>query len=359
MIAVTVTFLLAIAPLTILHIFPIIVMLIKKTKANEKPTDQGIMYKYKTLIHWAPLTLTGIVTCLGLIVIHFFSVLRLKEYGDEVLSNEDHIHTMLIIYKIISPATFLIGFILSAIILAIKVIKEEEQEDNNNKERTLKLTAAVISMNIIYVACYFFPYVLWAFIHNPFLTIFTHLLLVLLIICFYLACLGVWRLFKLGMKYKKNGKVTKFLNTILYSTMGWGIALSVIIFLVVSKYIITFGRFDDFEELNSLAPSLLIAVLGLFLLKPVYNYVTDQVKDDDRKQRQNETNKIKNDNAQRSAANVHNNNDDQDLPTTNIHSTTDTMTTEMEENNGDEDSLIANGNIQMVTVTMEQPSEND
>lgn len=356
MIAVTVTFLLAITPLTILHIFPIIVMLIKTTKAKEEPTDQGKKYK---LIHWVPLTLTGIVTCLGLIVIHFFSVLRLKEYGDEVLSNEDHIHTMLIIYKIISPATFLIGFILSAIILAIKVIKEEEQEDDNNKGRTLKLMAAVISMNIIYVACYFFPYVLWAFIHNPFLTIFTHLLLVLLIICFYLACLGVWRLFKLGMKYKKNGKVTNFLNTILYSTMEWGIALSVIIFLVVSKYIITFGRFDDFEELNSLAPSLLIAVLGLFLLKPVYNYVTDQVKDDDRKQCQNETNKINNDHAQGSAANVHNNNDDQDSLTTNTLSTTDTMITEMEENNSDEDSLIAKGNIQMVAVTMEQPSEND
>ena len=279
MIAVTVTFLLAIAPLTILHIFPIIVMLIKKTKAKEKPTDQGIMYKYKSLIHWAPLTLTGIVTCLGLIGIHFFSVLRLKEYGDEVLSSENHIHIMLIIYKILSPATFLIGFILSAIILAIKVIKEG-QEDHNNKEWTLKLTAAVISMNIIYVACYFFPYMLWAFIHTPFLTIFTHLLLVLLIICFYLACLGVWRLFKLGKKYKKNGKATKFLNTILYSIMGWGIALSVIIFLVVSKYIVTFGRFGDFEELNSLAPSLLIAVLGLFLLKPVYNHVTNTVKDD-------------------------------------------------------------------------------
>ena len=271
MIAVIITLLLAVTPLTILHIFPIVVTLITKDK---KPRDhQGEKYKYKSLIHWAPLTCTGILTIIGFSVIHIFSVIRFKQHGDEVLSSKDH---MLIIYSILSPATFYIGFVLSGIILA-KKIKEKKQ--NGNKEWLLMLTAAVISMNFIYVACYFFPYMLWTFIHNPFLTIFTHVMLVLLVICVYLIFLGAWRLFKLWKKYKTNGKVEKFLNTMLYSCMGWGITLSVVIFLVVSKYIITLGRFGDFEELNSLAPSLLIAMFGLFLLKPVYNHVTNKIKD--------------------------------------------------------------------------------
>lgn len=275
MIAVIITFLLAITPLTILHIFPIVVTLITK---NEELRDyQQGKYKYKTLIHWTPLTCTGILTCIGFSVIHNISVIRFKQYGEEVLSSENHIQIMLIIYNILSPATFYIGFILSAIILA-KRVKEKKRE--GNKEWLLMLTAAVISMNFIYIACYFFPFMLWAFIHHPFLTIFTHVMLVLLVICVYLIFLGAWRLFKLSKKYEKDGKVSKFMNTILYSCMAWGIALSVTIFLAVSKYIITLGRFGDFEELNSLAPSLLIAVLGLFLLKPVYNHVTDKIKDD-------------------------------------------------------------------------------
>lgn len=282
MIAVIITLLLAVTPLTILHIFPIVVTLI--TKDKEPRDHQGGKYKYKTLINWTPLTCTGILTIIGFSVIHIFSVIRFKQYGDEVFSSENHIQIMLIIYNILSLATFYIGFALSAIILAKKVKEKKqngnkEKKENRNKEWLLLLTAAVISMNFIYVACYFFPYMLWAFIHNPFLTISTHLMVVMIIICVYLIFLGAWRLFKLWKKYKNNGKVEKFLNTMLYSCMGWGIALSIATFLAVSTYIITLGRFGDFEELNSLAPSLLIAVLGLFLLKPVYNHATDKIKD--------------------------------------------------------------------------------
>ena len=575
MIAVTITLLLAIIPLTILHIFPMVVTFITKTKekenskehqgkteGNKEPltgyhdktkqaeeksmNNQEKKYKYKTLIHRGPLALTGILTCVGFSIIHFFSVLRFEQYGNELLSSEDHISTKLFIYKVFSLMTFSMVFAISAITSAIKVVKEkedgkekqkrscieeekeaskeeqqedgkekqkrscieeekeaskeeqqedgkekqkrscieeekeaskeeqqedgkekqkrngieeekkaskeeqqedgkekqkrngieeekkaskeeqqedgkekqkrngreekkkaskeeqqedgkekqkrscieeekeaskeeqqedgkekqkrngieeekkaskeEQQEDGKekhkekgNKEWTIKFTAAVISMNIIYVTCYFFPYILWAFIHNPFLTIFTHLLLLLLIVSVYLIILGLWHLIlkpcknKLCKKYKEDGKPTKCLNTILYSFMDCGIGLTILIFLCVSSYIITLGRFGDFEELNSLAPSLLIAVLGLFLLKPVYNYVTDQVKDDDRKQCQNVTDNIKDDNAQGSATSVQKCNDDQGGVTTNKHKRT-----------RDGNPRTAKENTQMVTVTIEQ-----
>ena len=312
MMTVIITILLAITPLTILHVFPIIVTLIRKDENNQEGK-----YKYKTLIRRIPLTCTGILTCIGFSVFHFFSVIRFKQYGDEVLSSEDHIETMLLIYSIFSPTIFYIGFVLSAIILTAIILtkKAKEKEENGNKEKKenkneekkenrneekkeneneekkekgnkewlLMMTAAVISMNFIYVGCYFLPYMLWAFIHNPFLTIFTHAMLVLVIVCLYLICLAIWRLVKLCCKKCKNDngdKATKILNTMSFFCMALGITSSVVIFLYVSTYIITLGRFGDFEELNNLAPSLLIAVLGLFLLKPVYNHVmTDKNKD--------------------------------------------------------------------------------
>ena len=53
--------------------------------------------------------------------------------------------------------------------------------------------------------------------------------------------------------------------------MVWAIAFSVIIFLFMTMcIIIKLGSFDDFEDLEYLTPSLLIAILGLFLLKPAF-----------------------------------------------------------------------------------------
>ena len=64
--------------------------------------------------------------------------------------------------------------------------------------------------------------------------------------------------------------------------MGGGIALSVIILIFAIIYVITLGRFNDFEELKSLAPSLLIAAFGLVLLKPTCNYVANKIKVDNK-----------------------------------------------------------------------------
>ena len=226
------------------------------------------------------------MTCLGFIVIHIFAIVKFREYGNEVLSSESHNSFQLFAYKILILVTFPVGFLISARIFQKKVTKEKK---NGNEEWPLTLTAAVISINFIYVACYFFPYMLWAFIHNPFLTIFTHVMLVLAIVCLYLISLAFWRLLKLCWRLLKlrtkckndNGdNATKCLNTILFCCMVCGITFSVAIFLYVSTSIITLGRFGDFEELNSLAPSLLIAVVGLFLLKPVYNHVTGKIKCD-------------------------------------------------------------------------------
>ena len=65
--------------------------------------------------------------------------------------------------------------------------------------------------------------------------------------------------------------------------MTWAVATSIIILLFVITYIITLGGFDDFEELRSLAPSLLIGVIGLFLLKPAFTFVSEKYKENSKK----------------------------------------------------------------------------
>ena len=123
------------------------------------------------------------------------------------------------------------------------------------------------------------PYMLLAFIHHPILTTFTYLTLVLFIVCIYLLCLGVCHLYKFWMhkKYKyPNNKCAKFLDYLLYFCMVWAMAFSLIIFLFVVTYIITLGSFEDFKDLKYLTPSLPLAVIGLFLLKPAFTFMSNR-----------------------------------------------------------------------------------
>ena len=81
---------------------------------------------------------------------------------------------------------------------------------------------------------------------------------------------------------RDNNKLPKLFDALLYSYMAWATASSVIIFLFVIIYIITLGSFDDFRELQNLMPSLLIAVLALFLLEAAYKYVLRKAQYDTR-----------------------------------------------------------------------------
>ena len=78
-------------------------------------------------------------------------------------------------------------------------------------------------------------------------------------------------------KKDNNSKLPKLFDALLYSYMTWATASSVIIFQFVITYIITLGSFDDFHELQNLMPSLLIALLGLFLLEPAFKYASKKL----------------------------------------------------------------------------------
>ena len=275
---VVITLMLAIGPFTVLYVYPMVVRMITKDKTKEKSTNKLSKYFYRKLIHWVPLICTGVVTCVGLFAIHIFSIVRFVQYGDEVVRNEKENRSIAILYAMLSLLAVITGIVFSVTVLMRRISKSKD----GNKE--LMVTAVVMSVNIIYVGCYFLPYMAWSFIHSPLLTIFNYLLGMMLTISVYLICLGFWRLYKFFFKkagYKKSDKITKLLSILLYCCMGWAVAFTFVIFLIVNTYVITLGKFEDFEELKSLAPSLLIAVFGLFLFKPAYKYVKGKLEEND------------------------------------------------------------------------------
>ena len=276
------TLTLAVTTLTVLYIYPIVIRIITKKKVKVNQTNESDKeHDYKQLIDCVPLTVTGVAVCIALTVIHIFGSVNGHQYADEVLISGTYNIIAPLPNDVISVLMLIAGMSFSVIISTKRFPKSMK---NDKKQRWEMISAAVISVNIIYVCCNYLPYMLAAFIQNPLITVFTYTMGVLFIVCFYLICLEVWCLYKLlkNKKYKKSIKVKKFLDTLLFCCMGWGIAFSFIILIFLITSIITLGRLDDFEELKSLVPSLLIAAFGLVLLKPTYNYVTNKIRVDDR-----------------------------------------------------------------------------
>ena len=314
-----------VSPLTVLHIYPLVLGRINiKRKKVSKPYYSGTVVgifsvnhnknsHYKKPVHTKPLILTSVLIFIGFFVVHVFSIISFIQYGQEVLSSKDYHSIIPITHAVLSLLAIVVGFVLTVIFFTIRISKSKQHQDPQHqqqreqcqatlewKERRqlrrqvqqpqqqdqqqqqqeqqqqkvlqqLLIPAAVISMNFIYIGCYFMPYMLLAFIHDPLLTTLTYLTLALFIVCIYLICLGVWNLYKLKHKIKHdNNKREKFSDYILYSCMVWAMAFSLSMFLFVVTYILTLGSFDDFRDIKYLMPSLPLAVVSLFLIKPLY-----------------------------------------------------------------------------------------
>ena len=115
-----ITLTLAISPLTILYIYPIVIRIIAKKKVNVNQTNKSDKeYDYKNLIHCIPLTVTGVITCIGFAVIHIFSIISLHQYADEVLISKNF-HIMAPLPNDMLSMSMLIAGISFSVIISAK-----------------------------------------------------------------------------------------------------------------------------------------------------------------------------------------------------------------------------------------------
>ena len=121
-----ITLALAISPLTVLYIYPIVIRIIAKKKVNVNQTNESDkQYDYKNLIHCIPLTVTGAITCIGFAAVHIFSIISFQQYADEVLISRN-IHIMAPLPNDVFSVSMLIaGMSFSVIILAKRFSKSK------------------------------------------------------------------------------------------------------------------------------------------------------------------------------------------------------------------------------------------
>jgi len=294
--------------LTIIYVYPRISCYVKQySKIDEKDefflikhlsyadTQQVKLMQVKIAQKWKTfhlvclfLTICAITTLL--LMLHISSAIAFIDYGNEILHDEEFLigpngyHYLPYMHAAISC-------FLNATLFIIAI------GWSIYKRRKNIVIATLISLNIIYIMCYFFPTLLFTFIYNPLRTILTCFMAVIVVGIIYAV---IW---SLGLALLSNVVVKLFpreqfsLKVLIYSFIALATAYSIFFFFALIIDVIILGSFSDFQALqNDMIVPLLVGLLSFFIVKPAYKYACKYAKvqlskivEDDTKEKDNIT----------------------------------------------------------------------
>ena len=215
----------------------------------------------------------------ALLAFHIIASVKLIQYGNEVLydDNDDQGYALrnddqcvLIVYVVCSfmPTVSLTLFlIIVTIVLCIK--SRSSQVDNTTDEALGLYLQFSLGGFLVYLGFYFLPYMVFAFIHDPFQSALVYMMLSSLILSICLFAYFLISVCVVGfLFYQKELSKWDSMSRLLTSGFTFASGLSITYFLTVLILIITLGNLHDFQGMENLTLSLFIALLSLFLLKP-------------------------------------------------------------------------------------------
>ena len=263
--------------LTIIYIYPIISHHVDQySKINQKDlklsskTDVQMsklinFHQKRKKVHLFSLFLTNCVVTILLVILHIFSAINFITYGSEIL-HDDH-HKLLYMYSGLS--CLLIGTMLTVAIL-VSICRWGKSS----------LVGISISVNIVYIASYFFPPMVLAFIQDPMQVILTCLMMVVVVAFVYklLWSFGLFVLFKIihGIAPFSRWSYKTLINFVI----SLFTAFSLLFYFFLIRCMFTLGSFSDFQSLQNMFLPLLVVLLSIFILKPGYKYVCKTMSSD-------------------------------------------------------------------------------
>lgn len=201
---------------------------------------------------------------ISLLLFHIFGTVNYIVYEAEIF----HLRNTFVLYVVIYICCIVYMFFAFS-----SYYTYQRRHKKQSNSRLHSLLAASILLNIIYLGSFFFPYMLLAFIQDPLQTMFLYLVIAVLIISAYLLCVSFSKITGIFCKPK----------TALIIYITFSLAASIIFLVVVMLFILTLGSFNDFEEAQNLLVPLLVAMFGIFILKPTRHIYTlsQNLKEDD------------------------------------------------------------------------------
>lgn len=257
--------------LTIIHIYPSISHRVDQySKFNQEDLKQSSkidvempklinFYQKWKKAHLFSLFLTSCVVTILLVVLHIFSAIQFITYGNKIL-HDDH-RNLPYLYLVIS--CLLIGIMLTVAIL-VSVCRCGKSSTS--------LIGISISVNIVYIASYFVPPMVLAFIQDPMQVIFNCLMTLVVVAFLYglFWSLGLLVLLKIIQGIKPFSRWSH--KTLINFFISFFTAFSLFFYFILILCMFTLGSFSDFQSLQNMLLPLLVVLLSIFILKPGYKY---------------------------------------------------------------------------------------
>ena len=247
------------------------------------PKIHYYLKQYTVHMHVSPLTIMGVTAimlffCLSiviyfigivLVISHVGSIVEFIDYCNKVLAEED------------SNLPYILAGFSSFAIVALFVIAtgvflyKLKQIRRFTPEYFSFLIAASFSVNIIYILCYFSPFMFLAFLHNPLVTFSTYFMVIISIVSFCLiTSLPTFYVTNFGIVARQQARVVNrrmayFISTttmLVIVTSGYALVL-LMMFLGVALLI---GNFSNSQSLQTILLSLLLGLISFWILKPIY-----------------------------------------------------------------------------------------
>ena len=200
-----------------------------------------------------------------LVILHIVSAIKFITYGSKILHDDD----LKLPYMYLGLSCFLIGTML-AITILVSICRWGKSS----------LVGISISVNIVYIASYFFPPMVLAFIQDPMKIILTCLMTVAVVAFVYALFwgLGLLVLLKIIQGIMPFSKL--FYKTLFKCAITLLAAFSIIFYFILIQCMFTLGSFSDFRSLQNMLLPLLVVLLSIFMLKPGYKYVCKTLNSD-------------------------------------------------------------------------------
>ena len=222
-----------------------------------------VNFNYRYVLCQTPrlsLLFTNITVNIAVVIFHIFSAIREVEYCNEMFHGnytdyDDRAYdTVYISAAIVAILALIIP------VFAVMVLYEGIKSCVTNtltkgfRSCVTRLAIMSILLNIIYLGCIFMPYMILAFIINPFQTTLMYLVLTCIIGVIYIL---FFSLTSVGLLFAP----------------AVGLSLSAVFFLIMINFILTLGSFTEFQELENLVFALIIGLFTTLAWKPTKLYL--------------------------------------------------------------------------------------
>ena len=237
--------------------------------------------EFSKLLYYTACKASFLFTLL-LVISHVRSIVEFIDYGNEVLDDSDH-----------SMPYVNAGFSGSAIIVMLVIVyagciykaRQLQCYKSNNMQPEYRsfVIATSLSINILYILCYFCPYMLLAFLNDPLVTFLTYFMIIFATVCWFLLWfISIFLFITGGNKLIANQSIEakRLILVLLMLTFMIVAVFSIYAFgLVVLYFVVTFAvvleNFSSTHLLQVVLISFLIGLISVLLLKPVKKEVRD------------------------------------------------------------------------------------